>query len=165
MRFGVFATVTQKRNNQEYDQQEADYQHNLTEWRNSHRKIPNPDGVAASDIKQSFTLNREPDAVVSAPGLIPYTIGYTGDNNGNSALGVDSKTGISFSKDTTVTFTNLKNSFYQILFTMISKVTKLTFQKLLQNSMTYKLILIKALLTLMFIQIPQMGSGIVGLIV
>lgn len=48
---------------------------------------------------------------------------------------------------------------------MISKVTKLTFQKLLQNSMTYKLILIKALLTLMFIQIPQMGSGIVGLIV
>ena len=106
------AIDTQKRNNQEYDQQEADYQHNLTEWRNSHRKIPNPDGVAASDIKQSLTLNREPDAVVSAPGLIPYTIGYTGDNNGNSALGVDSKTGISFSKDTTVTFTNLKNSFY-----------------------------------------------------
>ena len=106
------AIDTQKRNNQEYDQQEADYQHNLTEWRNSHRKIPNPDGVAASDIKQSLTLNREPDAVVSAPGLIPYTIGYTGDNNGNSALSVDSKTGISFSKDTTVTFTNLKNSFY-----------------------------------------------------
>lgn len=108
----LFSITTQKRNNQEYDQQEADYQHNLTEWRNSHRKIPNPDGVAASDIKQSLTLNREPDAVVSAPGLIPYTIGYTGDNNGNSALGVDSKTGISFSKDTTVTFTNLKNSFY-----------------------------------------------------
>lgn len=101
------AIDTQKRNNENYDKEKANYQHNLAEWKNSHKNLLNPNGISSSEIKQALELGREPDAVVSAPGLLPHTIGK------DTKHGTDSKRRISFSKDgTPVTFTNLKHSFY-----------------------------------------------------
>ena len=91
-----------------YDKAWQKYQNNLANWRNSHKSLPNANGVAASQIQQELTLGREPDAVISSPGKTPYAIQAAG----NTQLGIDSKTGVGLGGDGTVTYTNLHNSYY-----------------------------------------------------